>query len=94
MMRKLSIIEVQSVSGAGRAADSLQIIGNDLGQFIGSIVDRSIAGVPGAASITGVLSLFGLSVGNYVRALGSSIGYSVGMFSESLINTIKVLSGK
>lgn len=81
-MRELTQSEVIQVSGAGRVADSLSVVGQSIGGTLGKIIDSAAGGIPFVSSISGVLGVFGLSLGSFGSAMGNIIGYSAGRVSE------------
>jgi len=87
-MRVLKQDETSQVAGGGIVADSMGIIGHNFFNFAGTIGDRLIAGVPGVSSVTGVLSLFGISLGSVSGAIGGGLGYTVGRTGEAIYETI------
>lgn len=90
-MRELTQNEVVQVSGAGRVADSLSILGQSIGGTIGKIVDGAAAGVPAIGSISGVLGVFGISLGNFGAAIGNVIGYTAGRTTEVAYSVLSAL---
>lgn len=90
-MRELTLKEISQVGGGGVVADSLGIIGHNFFNFAGAIGDQIIAGIPGVSSVTGVLSLFGISIGSVSGAIGEGLGYTIGRTSEAIYETISEL---